>query len=436
MAKPYSVLILFSLTFLSLVSVMTKNVIKVDTVGVMIFLFVIYTLLFTPKSTRSVFIQAKNWWLILVSFLTLSIVPVLLHHSFDSHALQFLNIYASSISTAAVLSYLLMRYNIGKDFFWYLILSASLIILYILLKEISIVGLQEALSGKHRFGEIASTGCIDFGWYSSVIFVVLLGIFPWAKQKGILIFLTSILALLIAFMGAILSHSRTAWIGWPEAFLIWGAYYLYQYKTQHKSLKLSLFMVAFFTIFYILWQQPAIGGEIKKRSYLAYQNIIQYTEHNNPMTSLGQRFVMYEMATKQLIKTPILGIGPDAFPEFMEKESNKLLSSKFGMDTSFHYSQIHNQFLMTSLMGGLIALGGLILLLAWAFYYFFHHFQQKSDKEIWLTGGVFMVVSTMAFMPESPFHFHKEMLFYFIVLSLIVAVTSNISNREESTSSP
>jgi O-antigen ligase len=78
----------------------------------------------------------------------------------------------------------------------------------------------------HRFGESLTPHPIHFGLYSNLILIVLLGGFFWALSKGKNHLIALVVAIVVYMLGVILSESRTAWIGMPEAVIAWSIFYL------------------------------------------------------------------------------------------------------------------------------------------------------------------------------------------------------------------
>ena len=427
---PIEKILLFFTILLALTSVTTKELISDDHVGILILFWMIYKFGYQKTPFKPEISKHAHWLTILIIFWVLSLIPIAFHSNYGERTFNALNDYSSAVVLAIVLTLLLSAFRLGKDFFWFLMLSTSLLILYIIFKESYIVGLDKVLSGHHRFGRIAGTYQIDFGWFSNSLFVILIGIFPWARSKGYLIITASIITLIITFSGTIFSESRTAWIGWPAAFVIWGVYYAYIWKTSFKFFKLSGTFILISLVGYILWQQSFIGGAIKKRANDTILEFDQYINKENPKTSIGYRMVMYEIAIEQIKRTPVLGINHDQVQNFIKNNSRKLLKNKFNQKSGgLGYAHIHNQFLMALLTGGIIAFSGLLIFVIWVIYFFYRGSKiQGYYNTIWPAGLVFMVTSVLTFFPETPFHTKTRFLCFIIFLSLFMAVLKNEDN--------
>lgn len=153
---------IFLTILLALISVSTKNLVSDDHIGLLIVLWFIYKFGYQKIPLKPEISKHKTWLIILFSFLVLSLIPIAFHSGYTIRTFNALNDYSAAFVLATTLTLLLASFRLDRDFFWYLILSASLIVLYIIIKETYIVGFNKVLSSNYRFGEIAGTHIIDF----------------------------------------------------------------------------------------------------------------------------------------------------------------------------------------------------------------------------------------------------------------------------------
>ncbi|HBK71462.1 MAG TPA: hypothetical protein DDZ39_07400, partial [Flavobacteriaceae bacterium] len=221
------------------------------------------------------------------------------------------------------------------------------------------------------------------------------------------------------------------WIGWPEAFIGWGSFYIYRLYKLKRIKMLIVFLMGVILVISAIAMSPA-KEVLDKRIGMAMSDIAQYN-NGNPSTSFGQRFVMYEIGVNQIKETPWLGIGVSNFRSFLEEESQKVFEHKYGISGKLSFSQIHNQFLMYFVTGGILAFTGLVLLFGFLLYYFFKKIkgsQSDDDKVLGIAGMIFTITSLMTFLPESPLQFKAQFVFFFTIAFLLVVVNENSKERQ------
>ncbi|MBD3842926.1 MAG: O-antigen ligase family protein, partial [Campylobacterales bacterium] len=157
-----------------------------------------------------------------------------------------------------------------------------------------------------------------------------------------------------------------------------------------------------------LYPSRIIVGEDSERArafadMLAYSDIKKYM-HGNPETSLGNRLVMYEAAINSIKEHPFWGVGPSAFKDEELKQTEKVLKNRFHTDDhGFSYGQIHNQFLMFAMEGGILRAGSLVGLFVFLFYIISLEVKSSPEqrKSLYISAGVIIFAFFMACMPES-----------------------------------
>jgi len=314
---------------------------------------------------------------------------------------------------------------------WKILITATVFVLWVLLSEFHYLQLSFSSIANHRFGAMSSSSVIDFGIYSNTLFVILIGTLFWFKRLSNVWKVLLLFALVISLSGAILSQSRTAWIGWPEAFIGWGSFYIYRLYKLKRIKMLIVFLMGVILVISAIAMSPA-KEVLDKRIGMAMSDIAQYN-NGNPSTSFGQRFVMYEIGVNQIKETPWLGIGISNFRSFLEEESQKVFEHKYGISGKISFSQIHNQFLMYFVTGGILAFTGLVLLFGFLLYYFFKKIkgsQSDDDKVLGIAGMIFTITSLMTFLPESPLQFKAQFVFFFTITFLLVVVNENSKERQ------
>lgn len=370
----------------------------------------------------------KKWFFFFLVFWVLNIAPEIVHFL---NGEPYLGRLAGLIERYSHLLFIVSFFYIGFFYrnvitvtlIWKLLILSSLFVAWVILYEAILLG-----SIHHRFGFLGSSFAIDFGIYANSLFIVLLGGFFWRKELGPYWIMALFLAILVCLLGAILSQSRTAWIGWPEAIIGWGGLYFYFLYKQKKFKKLLMIFVFLGIFIFVIIASP-ISDVLVKRTNLAVQNVQGYL-NGVPTSSLGYRFVMYEIAVNKIKEKPWLGIGSNNFSEFIANDSEALFKEKYNLPNHrLNFSHIHNQFLMSQLTRGILATISLVLLFVFLISYFLNKLKNSDNvkyKSLAMAGMVFTVASFMTFMSESPLSNKTQFLFFFLMATMLVVINSNI----------
>lgn len=371
--------------------------------------------------------ELKRWIVIILLFAMFNIFPELLR---IIQGEDYVGRKVDLVESNLHLLFVMMVVFLGFVFqfkmmdLWKLLIATSGFILYVILYEFYLLDFNLDLLLGYRFGGIASSGVIDFGIYANTLFVILIGAIFWLKKLSTKWQVLLILALLIDFTGAILSQSRTAWIGWPEAIIGWGSFYFYRIYSLKKHKQSLLFLGGVILLVIAVLFSPA-KSIFDKRVDSIISDITEY-QTGNPNTSLGKRFIMYEVAINQVVKTPLMGIGINNIQIFIKDSTKKVVENKYNTSTEgYVYSHVHNQFLMSFLVGGILSFISLIILFGYLIFFFSKKLKQSSNdrqKSVAVAGLVFTITSFMTFMPESPLNFKVQFIFFFVIVSLLLIV--------------
>jgi O-antigen ligase len=306
------------------------------------------------------------------------------------------------------------------DFFWTFFLGASVAMLIWFGMELNHWGVDGLMQGQ-RFGS-AYGHPIKFGIYANGLFIIMLGGIVWAYRKGPLILAFWVFLIVTNLLIVIFSQTRTAWIGWPEALVGWGLFYLFMLLKSALSFKQKTLLLVFPALFVsVLLSTDSVYKVFEKRVNLAITDTQQYVSGTNPFTSLGLRYLMYEASYELIKERPVSGYGADAFAENLKSKTSYLLKEKFAKKhPGLHFTQIHNQFLMSWLNYGVFAVLALLLIFVFLFWHFFTGMRSASmdEKPIWIAGLVFSVASFMSFMPESPLQYSSYSSHFFLMMTL------------------
>ncbi len=394
-----------------------------------IFAFVsiaLITLFFLKKRLNSC---PSLWWftiVLLLYFFSVLLPSLMLHDggSQSSHKLAILILIPGFI----LLAWLLYQAKLKVDFFWYFLMLASSVMLIWALLEVNAVGVH-SLGKEYRLGDFYSHP-IKLGVYANALFILMLGGILWAYKKHPLLLAAWICFLLLDFLMVILSQTRTAWIGWPEALIGWGTYYLFLiWKSNWNSLSKVFVMIVPVLILVGISLTEPVSNVFEKRVQLAVDNVSDYFSGENYQSSLGARLMMYETAIEMIQKKPLVGYGAEDFAKQFKLTSIEKVKERFGVDFSgFDYGHVHNQFLMSWVQYGVMAFVSLLLVFIFLFYHFVVGMRSSKDedKPIFIAGLVFSVAAFLGFMPESPLEFSGYSAHYLLFFSLLFSFSLSV----------
>ncbi|MEA1989491.1 MAG: O-antigen ligase family protein [Pseudomonadota bacterium] len=415
--------LLFSLIAVTFVLYVYRNVITVNVefvLGLILFLsaFVLY------KIKCQVPLSIWGWTGLLVLYWLTTLVATFAHESPEKRALFVLSV--ASLSWVFIgLTIALYKLKPGLDFFWYLMLIGGSVALSLGILDAYEFGWFNSGLGSQRLGDINSHP-VKYAVVVNGFFIILLGSLPWALKKSK--WLLGFIALLIValFLTAILTKSRTAWIGWPEALVGWGIYYFVLFKDSFPKIKYPKisFIILIGIVVLSLTQVDFIKKRIADRSLLAVQEVNIYLDRQSMNSSLGHRLLSYEIAVQKIPEIVWFGIGEDAFPEFLKLESKRFAKEYFNQDISgFKYSQLHNQFLMSFLTKGVFVFASVLVFFVFLIVFFVRRMRivSKEVKPIAIAGLIFSISSFLAFLPETPLQNTDMSTHFFLLCSMLIA---------------
>lgn len=318
-----------------------------------------------------------------------------------------------------------------------MLILSSFAVLWVVLYEFYILGLDAFFTHPYsRMGELGSSSVTRFGIFANSLFFSLWSAFLWRKELSRVWVFLLLSALLVTFLGAVLSQTRAAWIGWPEAIIGWGSLYFFLLvkNKDYKKIFLSLISIAFISILFLL---SPLKNIIQERTVAAVSDVELYIDKVNPNTSVGLRLVMYEAAINQIKQTPWIGIGENGHDNFFKREVPKVFADKFGMKGGdIFQGHVHNQYLQLLISRGLIGFAGLLAALVALIVIFTKQIKNSNTekgKGLGVLGMVYVISTMMTFIPDVPFNSKGAFLFLFTFATLLVFLT-DIYNQEKAAS--
>lgn len=363
---------------------------------------------------------------ILLAYLLASSLSLFAFHSIADLASHKLNLLFLILGFVCLV-WLIYNVQTPIDYFWYFLIYASLIMISWAFLELS-AQYERILSGSFRLGDVYSNP-IKFGVYANALFIIMLGGIVWAYKKSKYLLVLWFSLILINFTMVVLAQSRTAWIGWPEAIIGWGSYYLFLlWRSSFSTVTKVLITLAPIFIVISILLNPKMSSVFDNRVSAAVENVSSYSNNEKYNTSIGLRLMMYESAWIMIKERPLVGYGPDAFSIRFKEVSKQRVKERFGDDfEGFKFSHVHNQFLMTWVQYGLVAFLFLVLLFMFLLVYFLSGIKKSgsANKPIYIAGFVFTLATLLGFMPESPLEFASYSAHYLFFLSILFAFSLN-----------
>ncbi len=363
------------------------------------------------------------WSGLLVLYWLTTLMVTFAHDSPEKRAITVLSVVSLSWVFLA-LTIALYKLRPSFDFFWYLMVIGGVVAVSLGFLDAYEYGWFSSGINGFRLGNHHSNA-VKYAVIVNSFFVILLGALPWAYQKSRW-FLSLVILLVIALLVvAISTKSRTAWIGWPEALVGWGVYYFYLFRSFFPKIKYpkTVFFLVLSTAFVSLASIDVIREPIVERTQQAVQEFERYVERQTMQSSIGYRLLGYEVAIEKIPEVFWIGIGEDAFPDFLKEETRQFAKEHFNENIAgFGFSQLHNQFLMSFLTKGVFVFSSIVLFFIFLIVFFARRVRNasKEEKPVVIGGLIFSISSCLAFLPETPLQNTDMSTHFFLLCSLLI----------------
>lgn len=433
--------IMLSLTFIGYIY---RDIIPLNFEPILLLMTIVGIWFVATSHKRKIDKRIWVWISVLVFYWLTSVFSSIYHAPLMERADSVLNV-VHATWIFIVISFVVLLLKPKIDYFWWLMIVGALVAISLACLEAYQLGWFENGVGNENLG-YKNSHHIKYAVIVNSFFIILLGSLPWALSKHKSLFLTVLSVLVLLLVIVILTKARTAWLGWPEAILGWGAYYLYvmRMKCSKAKFKLAVFgLLLFVSVFiYVGSQTDSISDRLEQRAKAAVHDVELYFSGENVNTSLGHRILSYQVAFGAIAETFWLGVGEDEFPALLYFESNRIALEDFDQELvhlshrtkiiGLSYSHIHNQFLMSFLTKGFLAFLSVVLIFSFLFWHFLKGLKnaELSDKPIWIAGLVFSIASFLVFMPETPLQ-KSDTSTHFLLITTLLVVFSVLSRTPQ-----
>ena len=248
--------------------------------------------------------------------------------------------------------YMTIRYwkiNLVRPFFWGCLLAGPLML------------------GVSVFQTVVGTASRSYGAYHPIVFGDMAVLIAWVLGASLyfcfrsrILWSMAFLSLLCALVATGLSGSRGGWLALP---LLIALYFWFFRSFVARWVRVSILVLFFVVATGLFFTQ----NPIRERFDHAYTDLVDYRSGNKVNTSLGSRFLLWELAVDIWQKNPIMGTG---LGDFSYDIGRKIDDGETRLNVAWpHAHNIYFEFLATTGLFGLLALVvGLFVVPALVFY--------------------------------------------------------------------
>ena len=392
----------------------------------------ILSIILFKRPLKKAFPVPKNWFItVIFGFVGLGILPVLFYLPLGESSFNLIDHKLSALVALAFVWVVFWQLKPSEDVIWWSLIMITLSVAVVIAYELYVLNDFNAIF-THRFGSLATPYVIRFGIYSNLLTVILLGGFIWASKKGPRVVFVLILAILLSFVGSLVSDTRTAWAGLPEALIMWGLFYWFYLKhnkvaNMKRTASFWIFFLACFTaiLFYF-------GDRVEKRWSAMTNDLYNYAAESGSAGSVGTRLVLFEAGIKGFLDKPLTGVGEDNSISEQLRLTRPIMKEIYGIDKGVAYGHLHNQFIDEAFTRGIIGLSSLLLTIFYAIWYFGKKMKiskQNGQFSPWpLAGFLFVISSSISMLAEAWIHLSTGVIFWIFFVSIFVFLSKEITN--------
>jgi O-antigen ligase len=366
----------------------------------------------------------KTWFMVLsLGFVILGILPVLFYLPLGDSSFGLIDHKMSAIVALVFVWIVFWQLRPSEDVIWWSLIFISFSVLFAICYELYALGDFDAIF-THRFGSLATPTVLRFGIYSNLFTVVLLGGFIWAIKRNSWTIIILIVAALLSFVGSLLSDTRSAWAGLPEALIAWAIFY-WMYFKRHSVVNMKkvialwiFFLVSFIAVLFYF------GDRVEKRWDGMAGSFHSYYEGSGSAGSIGTRLVLFEAGLQGFLEHPLKGVGQDNSISEQLRLTAPIMERVYGVKKGITYGHLHNQFIEEAFTRGVFGLMSLLMTVGYLIYFFGKRIKQsKQDGSFspWpLAGLLFVISSSISMLGEAWIHLSTGVAFYIFFITLFV----------------
>jgi len=308
--------------------------------------------------------------------------------------------------------------SIKSTFFWYGLILGTLISSGIALYEIN----------THHSRASGATNAIIFGNLALCMGTMSLASIGWFKQQNKWLIILPIITAILGLVTCALSGTRGGLLSIPFILII-----LLWYSKKHLSGKniilIATSMIALLSVLYAIPQT-----NIKKNINRTILSIEKYhqSEINSHLrlTSVGDRFEMWQAAWLIYTENPVIGVGWHNFKQHAQQQVDKgLRNTKTGQ-----FNHAHSQYFSVLASGGTLNFISLILLFSILLYIFIktaNNAKTPEGSQFVLAGLIFTIIYIVTSISSVPLERARPANFFSFYLAFILAFIYRFENGLE-----
>lgn len=235
-------------------------------------------------------------------------------------------------------------------------------------------------------------------------------------------------ALLLGFIAgvmiSILSGSRGGWIAIPFA-LFFVLYHLAKVYQKQTLLYWGGAAFLFFTVLFVVFFETPF----QHRVLLTVQSLQSYFFEDNPNTSLGLRFEMWQIGWRLFLENPLFGFGQiNYMPELQ-----RLIHEEKVTPELIHYEHLHNQYIQALALHGVIGFIALMVMMSMLLRFFSKRLfaRDLEVKSLAVAGAVSVFLYLDFFLSITMFHLNQSTMPFLILIALMIGKLLSKSRAKE-----
>ncbi|WP_178863892.1 O-antigen ligase family protein [Thiomicrorhabdus cannonii] len=365
---------------------------------------------------------------VVVIFVSLGILPVVFYWPLGESSFNLIDHKLSALVALAFIWIVFWQLKPTEDVIWWSMMLITLSVAVVIGYELYVLGTPEAIF-THRFGSLATPYVIRFGIYSNLLTVILLGGFIWAASKGPWVIFWLLMAALLSFVGSLVSDTRTAWAGLPEALIAWSLFYwLYIKRNGVVNVRRVLnfwflFVISFSAILFYF------GDRVEQRWNAMTGDLYNYAEGTGSAGSVGTRLVLFQAGIQGFLEKPWTGVGEDNSISEQLRLTAPIMNEIYGQNKGVAFGHLHNQFIDDAFTRGIIGLASLLITIVYLIWFFgckVKLSKQNGSFSPWpLAGLLFVISSSISMLAEAWIHLSTGVIFYIFFISLFVFLSKD-----------
>jgi O-antigen ligase len=345
----------------------------------------------------------KRWLFIAVVYAVILIVSYFIRPPYTSDG-EWRNAAPIFVLLISAWYFLAIRFNQQKELIKYIAISSVACALVLLIIEIY---MAESLIG-YRLGVVydGARGLAATGFILPITTGLLVVL--WLKERSPLF----LLLLLISFVLSGMNGSNTTF-SITSITILFGLIYVFiwgnGFNNRTKSIIITLLIAVLLAS---TW--------FAKPKITAAANDVIGIMHGDYATSTGLRYAMFNIGLKALEDSWLLGVGPSKYKTHIANVAGQSNYPESVKEFSYGVMQLHNQYIMSFLLAGIVGGITLLFLLLYPVKVFLSNFRQTRDPAAFIMSGMMVGIVFVMFF-GAIFTYTYTTIFYMLAISVLIS---------------